>query len=140
MNYYSENCTHITTEEIHSALTQLDENKTSGSDKYALAYEKTTKSRIAFRFFSRNVSIATLYPRHGYIVQSPQFSSNQEADIITINYRGITVQSCVAKAFCKILNNRIDKYLQANNILHDERNGFHKNIVAKTTSHHYIFY
>ena len=42
------------------------------------------------------------------------------------NYREITVQSCVAKAFCKILNNRIDKYLHTNNILHDEQNEFRK--------------
>ena len=40
------------------------------------------------------------------------------------NYRGITLQSCVAKAFCKILNNRITEFLQANNILHEEQNGF----------------
>ena len=40
------------------------------------------------------------------------------------NNRGITLQLCVAKAFCKILNNRITEFLQANNILLEEQNGF----------------
>ena len=41
------------------------------------------------------------------------------------NFRGITLQSCVAKAFCKILNNRISEYLQVN-IIHDKQNRFCK--------------
>ena len=42
------------------------------------------------------------------------------------NYRGTTVQSCVENAFYKLFDNIIDNYLQANNILYDEQNGFHK--------------
>jgi len=43
------------------------------------------------------------------------------------NYRGITLQSCIAKAFTKIINIRLGDYLERKNLLHDEQNGFRKN-------------
>ena len=42
------------------------------------------------------------------------------------NYRGIKLQSCVAKAFAKIINNRLCNYLESKNLLHEEQNGFCK--------------
>ena len=41
-------------------------------------------------------------------------------------YKGITVQSCIAKAFAKVINNGLGKYIESNNLLHKEQNGFHK--------------
>ena len=38
--------------------------------------------------------------------------------------RCITIMCCVAKVYSKILNTRIQKYLESNNILVDEQNGF----------------
>ena len=71
MNHYSENCTHtdkilkiqITTEEIHSAITQLNKSKTPGSDKVCPSILKTRKPRNTYRFFSRSVSEVALYLR-----------------------------------------------------------------------------
>ena len=42
------------------------------------------------------------------------------------NYRGITLQSCVAKAFAKIINNRLCNHLESNNLLCEEQNGLRK--------------
>ena len=41
-------------------------------------------------------------------------------------YRGITIQSCITKVFCKVLNNRLRNYLEVNEIIKDEQNGFRK--------------
>ena len=40
------------------------------------------------------------------------------------SYRQITLQSCIAKAFEKIINIRLDNYSESKNLLHDEQNGF----------------
>lgn len=70
---------------MESALTQLDKSKTPGSYKICPSIlKRTRRSCSTYRFFSRNVSIVALYPRHGYIVRSPQSSRDQEADTMTI--------------------------------------------------------
>ena len=45
---------------------------------------------------------------------------------IPMNYRGISLLSCVFKIFSSILNGRIVKHLESNDILVEEQNGFRK--------------
>ena len=40
------------------------------------------------------------------------------------NYRGITLQSVVGKVFCKVLNNRLVKYLDEAKALNEGQAGF----------------
>ena len=40
------------------------------------------------------------------------------------DYRGISLQSVVMKVFCAVLNNRLSDYLETNNLLVEEQNGF----------------
>ena len=40
------------------------------------------------------------------------------------DYRGISLQSVVMKAFCTVLNNRLSDYLETNNLLAEEQNRF----------------
>ena len=51
----------------------------------------------------------------------------------TNNYRGIAISSCFSKLFCKILFNRLDKYLEDNIIIGSEQIGFQKH--CRTTDH-----
>jgi len=131
---HSENCTHtdtilnipITAEEIHSALTQLDESTAQGSDKICPSILKDEKIMQYLQIlFQKCFNSGTVPKAWLHSTITPIFKGSGSRHDHN-NYRGITVQSCVAKAFCKILNNRIDKYLHANNILHDEQNGFRK--------------
>ena len=46
---------------------------------------------------------------------------------IPLNYRGISLQSSVAKLYSALLNSRLLCYLEDNNILVDEQNGFRRN-------------
>ena len=41
-----------------------------------------------------------------------------------MQFRCITIICCVAKVYAKIFNNRLQKYLEINNILVEEQNGF----------------
>ena len=54
------------------------------------------------------------------------------------NYRGITILSCLSKLFTSILNTRLNKYIEDNNILGKEQAGFRKNY--STTDHLFTLY
>jgi hypothetical protein len=43
-----------------------------------------------------------------------------------LNYRGITIISVPCKIYCNILNHRLSSWLENNNILCDEQNGFRR--------------
>ena len=58
----------------------------------------------------------------GYI--TPIFKSGDRFD--SSNYRGITIMSCVGKLFNSILNNRLDTYLNENEIINEHTNRFSK--------------
>ena len=49
-------------------------------------------------------------------------SSKREID--PLKYRGLALQLCIFKVYCAILNKRIVGYLEDNNILEEEQNGF----------------
>lgn len=53
--------------------------------------------------------------------------SNKNDPRIPTNYRGISLISTVCKLYTNILNKRLVKYLETNDILEDEQNGFRKN-------------
>ena len=46
---------------------------------------------------------------------------------VPLNYRGITLLSCVSKTYTSISNKRISNYLETSNILTEEQSGFRKN-------------
>ncbi|MEW8547303.1 MAG: hypothetical protein AB2693_27665, partial [Candidatus Thiodiazotropha sp.] len=52
------------------------------------------------------------------------------------NYRGITINSNVGKLFNMILNARLDKYLEENNIIDESQIGFKKH--ARTSDHMFV--
>ena len=43
---------------------------------------------------------------------------------IPMNYRGISLLSCISKLYSAFINNRLTKYLEDNELLSDEQNGF----------------
>ena len=46
---------------------------------------------------------------------------------VPLNYRGISLLNCICKIYSSVLNDRIRKYLEQNQLLADEQNGFRKN-------------
>ena len=54
------------------------------------------------------------------------FKQGSDDDRQPLNYRGITVISVPCKIYCNILNHRLSSWLENNNILCDEQNGFRR--------------
>ena len=54
----------------------------------------------------------------------PVFKKGDKSD--ANNYRGITIISCLGKLFTKIMNNRINRFVEEKNILSDVQYGFRK--------------
>ena len=117
----------ITFEEVEEAINSLNENKSPGQDRICPSVLKDNKIiqylvRIYQCCFTNEIVpkswqtsvIQPIYKGSGHI-------NNPDA------YRGITIQSCITKAFCKVLNNRLRNYLELNGIIRDEQNGFRKN-------------
>ena len=52
------------------------------------------------------------------------------------NYRGITLNSCLGKLFCHVLNNRITSELEMRSFFKQEQAGFRKN--HRTSDHIFI--
>ena len=46
---------------------------------------------------------------------------------VPVNYRGISLLSCIGKLYSNILNTRLNEFLESKNIIVDEQNGFRKN-------------
>jgi hypothetical protein len=46
---------------------------------------------------------------------------------VPLNYRAISILSCIGKLFTCIINNRIVRYLDDQDIMVDEQNGFRQN-------------
>ena len=57
-------------------------------------------------------------------VISPIPWSASKDPCVPLNYRGISLLSCFYKIYSSLLNNRLSKHCEANNLLVDEQNGF----------------
>ena len=68
----------------------------------------------------------------GYI--SPVFKAGDMGD--PNNYRRITVYSCLGKFFTLIINDRLTKYLDEHNIIHNNQIGFRKGY--RTSDHVFV--
>ena len=76
-----------------------------------------------------------IYPQiwsEGYI--TPIFKA--ENPKLPQNYRGITICNSIGKVFNSILNNRLDKFLVENNIIHENQIGFSKK--SRTSDHIFV--
>jgi hypothetical protein len=119
----------ITKEEIEKCITNLKNSKTpSPFDNILNEYIKSTKHLLMPVYCKLfNYILET-----GFIPQSwlngiiiPIFKNKGDPKDPS-NYRPITILSCLSKLFTSILNNRLTKFLNENNILDENQAGFRK--------------
>ena len=119
---------HITESEIYTAVKNLKNNKSHGNDNILNEHIKTTIHVMAPIY----VKLFNIIFDTGYVPDSWSLG-----DILPIfknkgnikhpeNYRPITILSCFGKLFTSILNTRITKYVEENELLHSEQAGFRK--------------
>ena len=116
----------IEMEEVQLAIAQLQDNKSPGPDHICPSIIKDDiVLRYLHKLFQRCFESGTVPPAWLNSTLQPIYKGKGNKHDPN-NYRGITLQSCIAKAFAKVINNRLGNYLEANNLLHEEQNGFRK--------------
>ena len=117
----------ITFEEVKEVISSLKRNKSFAGDKLLNEYFIESLDILS----SHLVDIFNAILNSGYFPNQwsegiivPLFKKNDPCDVN--NYRGITLVSCFSKLFTGILNNRVTKWAENNNILSDSQFGFRK--------------
>ena len=106
----------------------LNEFIKSGSDKLHLIFTKLFNIIFESGIIPKDWSLGIIRPIY----------KNKGSRSDPNNYRGITILSCLGKLFTSILNERLNDYLDQNNILGNEQAGFRKNF--STTNHLFTLY
>ena len=123
--------------EVQAAIKALKNGKACGLDGISnemIKYGQHALVKPLTQLFN-HILMSGFYPSAwalGYI--SPIYKSGNPLD--PSNYRGITITSCVAKVFNSVLNNRLEKFLSDNNIIHEAQIGFKKN--SRASDHLFI--
>ena len=115
----------ITLDELNFALKNLKNDKSPGSDKIInefLKYNTDLFKKTILKIF--NVLFDKGYFPDvwstGLII--PIFKAGDEHDVN--NYRGISLLSCVGKLFTCIINNRLNKWAESQNVFDQSQYGF----------------
>ena len=118
----------ISENEINAAIKLLKLNKSSGIDEILNEYIITTKNifmptyKILFNIILDNGIVPSDWTKGNIIpIYKNKGSKNDPA-----NYRPITLLSCIGKVFTSILNSRLTKFLEVNEILNETQSGFRK--------------
>ena len=120
----------ISETEISLAITKSKSDKSPGPDKLPNELLKyTQKDCLTFIFHALN----TIFELHSFPYEwskSIIVPVHKKGDInLCDNYRPISLTSLFSKIFTRILDKRLDDFIDINNILPKEQAGFRKNIL-----------
>lgn len=114
--------------EVRKVVLDAKRNKACGFDSIPVDVLKNDTS-ISVLHILFNVCFSTGYiPTSwgkGIINPIPKCSTTDPRD--PLSYRGLTLGSSMYKLYCAVLNNRLTKWTEENNIVAEEQNGFRKN-------------
>ena len=127
----------ITPEEIEQSIKTLKKNKAVGIDCISGEMIQCSSSHMMNGYVKLFNAILNTshYPsawKQGIIVNL--FKSGQQHD--PDNYRGLSINSCLAKVFNTIMNNRLNNFLIEKNIIDKSQIGFKKK--ARTSDHIFV--
>ena len=114
--------------EVKEAVKSLHKNRAVGQDQLP-AEVLQSDSCIFFlhRRFCACFDAGKILKEWQYGIINPILKDSTPDKRIPLNYKGITVTSSVYNAYCSILNRRLTKWVEANDILSDAQNGFRQN-------------
>ena len=127
----------ISEKELLNGIKKLKNNKAVGLDGISnemIKYSQHAMHKCLLKVFNC-ILCDGFYPScwgSGYIV--PLFKGGDKS--LPVNYRGITVMSCLAKLFNTILNDRLDKFLEDREAIDCRQIGFKKK--ARTSDHVFV--
>ncbi|XP_023814791.1 uncharacterized protein LOC111947977 [Oryzias latipes] len=128
LNYSDKINQDITIEEVLKVIEKTKLHKAAGVDELSNEVLKCPKLlttlHCLFRFCFKNGFIPSIWYKS---IIKPIPKSPQADPRVPLNYRGISLLSTVYKVFSSILNNRLSEYLETNEVLVEEQNGFRRN-------------
>lgn len=118
----------ITVEEVKKVIEKTKTYKAVGVDGLSNEVLKSPKLLSILHRLFKTCFRSAIIPSVWYkSIIKPIPKSAQADPRVPLNYRGISLPSTVYKVFSSILNNRLSEFIEVNNILVDEQNGFRKN-------------
>ncbi len=111
----------ITINEVVSFGSKLADNKATGLDSvpnFVLKNQDVIK--ILYYLFSKLFDGCMLSSMWLKSVINPILKGSNKDQFVPLNYRGISLLSCVGKVFSGIINKRIINNCESNNIYQDE--------------------
>ena len=128
----------ITAKEIRDHISKLKTKKSSGTD--SILNEMIKHGRYFLvpsleRIFNNILQNGTFPVEWNIGVIKPIYKKKGDKKS-PANYRGITLTSCLGKLFTSILQSRLNKFIEQENILNPEQFGFRPN--ARTTDSLFI--
>ena len=123
-NHKSSGIDGVKLEEVEAAIHLNHNHKSPGIDGIKPAY---IKNEVCIKFIHTLCNYCFKYGKvptawFKAIIKPIPKSSNTATS--PSEYRGISLQFFVAKTYCRILNSRLRDYLEDNEVLCDEQNGF----------------
>ncbi len=113
--------------EVEKVISRLKNNKAMGIDMIPneiIKCDDVKKSLVIFFDKCFNLGLIPTVWLKAIIVPIPKSASKDPC--IPLNYRGISLLSCVYKVYSGLINNRIISYLEDLGFFVDEQNGFRK--------------
>ncbi|CAC5399361.1 unnamed protein product [Mytilus coruscus] len=119
----------ITREEVTHAIISAKNRKATGIDDIpAEVLKNDSAAELLYIIISGCFDLGIVPSEWNRSIINPILKPNSDDDRNPLNYRGITLISVLCKIYCIILNARLTKWLEDNNYLCEEKNGFRKDI------------
>ena len=113
--------------EIRIAVMKSKTRKAVGVDQLPNeVYKNDTVINILMTLFQLCFDIGKIPSIWRKAMITPILKDSKFDQRVPLNYRGISLLCCSAKLYSSVLNRRIERYLDDNNLLVDEQNGFRK--------------
>ena len=126
-NYIDQLDSPFTLLELEENIKELKSDKAAGSDMIINEFIKKSSLSVKLLILSifNYILILEYFPENWSTgLVSPVFKQGDKQDLN--NYRGISVQSCLGKLFTRIMNKRLTKWADENNLLFEGQYGFRK--------------
>ena len=115
----------VSIQEVNNATRRLKDDKATGCDEIPNEILKRENLSPILRKFMNVCFVHGVTPTvWQQAIISPIPKSSSKDPYVPLNYRGISLLSCVYKLYSSIINKRLVKHLESNDLIVDEQNGF----------------
>ncbi|CAC5422556.1 unnamed protein product [Mytilus coruscus] len=120
----------ITIDEIRRLVPRTKNGKSCGIDNIPYEVMKTENVITVLHSMFQVVFDTSIVPSLWHQAIICLILKDKSSDKrIPLYYRGISLLSCISKLYSGFINNRLSSYLEGNDLLSEEQNGFHVKIM-----------